>query len=45
MLIKFNFPLIVKKMTTAAAGDEALCALRERESEKGDDVSVATDAK
>jgi hypothetical protein len=30
MLIKFNFPLIVKKMTTTAAGDEA-SALTERE--------------
>jgi len=29
MLIKFNFPLIVKKMTTTAAGDEA-SALTER---------------
>lgn len=32
MLIKFNFPLIVKKMMTAAAGDEALslCVRSER---------------
>lgn len=47
MLIKFNFPLIVKKMMTAAAGDEALSACAPfslARSEKGD-VSVATDAK